>query len=114
MRKSPAIGPLRVTEQMNTSNWREGDGCKGIRTNLNIDTFALFDWSAIFACSADLRDVTFAGGHSVRRYLKRADCRAWEGGGRREEGGGRKEELRIEVMKFNECVVRFLSREGTK
>lgn len=42
------------------------DSCKGIETYLDIDTLALFDWSAIFARSVDLRNVTFAGRHSVR------------------------------------------------
>lgn len=32
---------------------------------LDIDALALFDRSAIFAGSADLRDVTFARGHGV-------------------------------------------------
>lgn len=69
---------------MNTLDWRAEDRLEGSQTYLNINTFALFDRSAIFTGSADLRNITFAGRHSVRSHLGSVDCGLLGGGG----GGG--------------------------
>lgn len=69
-----------MIEDTDVSRWRRGESCEGVLTYLDVYTLSLFDRSAIFACSADLGDVTFARRHSVWNNSTRVHSGACEGG----------------------------------